>query len=77
MQNIDRFLYDLWAQSQLYLSIISATKNIQDRLTLVLVIFLILVFLILVIFTSLLFVYCKYTSTTMQIKSCSLSYWDE
>ncbi|XP_040202231.1 CD209 antigen-like protein D isoform X4 [Rana temporaria] len=34
-----------------------AVKNTQDRLTLVLIIFLILVFLILVIFTSLLFVY--------------------
>ncbi|XP_040202232.1 perlucin-like protein [Rana temporaria] len=45
-----------------------ATKNIQDRLTLVLVIFLILVFLILVIFTSLLFVYLKECTSQFENK---------
>ncbi|XP_040202229.1 CD209 antigen-like protein D isoform X2 [Rana temporaria] len=45
-----------------------AVKNTQDRLTLVLIIFLILVFLILVIFTSLLFVYLKECTSQFENK---------
>lgn len=56
-----------------------AIKNTQDRLTLVLVIFLILVFLILVIFTSLLFVYYDRIAKDISyplnnVKECTLQF---